>query len=197
MATYVELIRQDVYLHEPCEDLSSWPSSVSEFVQSLKNELKLPRWLKSVSLRTLRMQAAHFASHKDPVPYTNKRVIDLLDQLRASDDASSVDLWDSADTIIDKDMERRQHVVFNSALVDCARIRAVIEAENLTGTPFPKESFLVILVRNAILDAHARLSSLYVCPRLRRLCATPCTVHSGRMSQWFFHDISAERQSRF
>ncbi|KAF8555888.1 hypothetical protein OG21DRAFT_1495912 [Imleria badia] len=143
MATYVELIRQDVYLHEPCEDTSLWPSSVSQFVQSLKNELKLPTWLKS-----------------GPVPYTNKRAVDLLDQLRASDDASNVDLWDSADTVIDKETIQRLLVVFNTALVDCARIRAVVETENLTGTLYPKESFLVVLVRNAILDAHARLSSL-------------------------------------
>ena len=87
-------------------------------------------------------------------------MIHLLDQLRASDDVSCNDLWDSTDNTIDKEMEQRLHVVFNTALADCARIRAVIEAENLTDTPFPKESFLVILVRNAILDAHARLSSL-------------------------------------
>ena len=87
-------------------------------------------------------------------------MIDLLNQLRASDDVSSVNLWDSTDNIIDKEMEQRLHVVFNTALADCARIRAVIEAENLMDTPFPKESFLVILVRNAILDAQSRISSL-------------------------------------
>jgi hypothetical protein len=107
----------------------------------------------------------------------------VIDLLRASEDVSSADLWDSTDNIIDKEMEKRLHVVFNTALADCARIRAVIEAENLTGTPFPKESFLVILVRNAILDAHARLSSLYVCARLRELCTTQCPVHSGKTSQ--------------
>jgi hypothetical protein len=123
MATYVELIRQDVYLHEPCEDASLWPSSVSEF-ESLKNELiELSRWSKSVSFGTLRMQATHLASHKGPVPYTNKCVIDLFNQLRASNNVSNVDLWDSADKSIGEDMmEQRQHVVFNTTLVDCARV---------------------------------------------------------------------------
>ncbi|KAH0838790.1 hypothetical protein J3R83DRAFT_7166 [Lanmaoa asiatica] len=118
-----------------------------DFVQSLQSELKLPRWLKS-----------------GPVPYTNERVLDLLDHLRVSDDAACVDLWDHTDQIIDKGLQQRLHVAFNSALADCARIRAVVEAENLTETPFPKESFLVILVRNAILDAHTRLSSLQDIP---------------------------------
>jgi len=83
---------------------------------------------------------------------------------------SSVDLWESSDNIIDKEMERRLYAVFNTALADCARIRAVIEVEHLTDTPLPKESFLVILVRNAVLGAHARLSSLYVSPRPQYLC---------------------------
>ncbi|KAF8123307.1 hypothetical protein EV363DRAFT_1180446 [Boletus edulis] len=142
MASYIELIKKDVCCHKSC-DASSWPFSVSEFVQSLKNDLKIPSWFKS-----------------GLAPYTNKRVIDLVHQLRASDDASNIDLWDTMDRIVDKEMEQRLHVVFNTALIDCARIRAVIEAERLTDTPYPKESFLVILVRNAILDAHAQLSSL-------------------------------------
>lgn len=99
-------------------------------------------------------------SCQDSVPYTNVRVIDLLGQVRALDDASNPDLWDSSDTIIDKETEQRLHVVFNTALVDCARIRAVVETENLTDTPYPKESFLVVLVRNAVLYAHAPLSAL-------------------------------------
>ncbi|KAF8139652.1 hypothetical protein EV363DRAFT_1426160 [Boletus edulis] len=144
MSAYVVLIRQDVCIREPSyEDASSWPSSVSQLVQSLRNELKLPGWLKS-----------------GPIPYINQRAIDLIDQLRASDDASNVDLWDAPDKIIDKDTEQRLNVVFNSALVDCASVQAVVKAEGIAGTPYPKESFLVMLVRNAILDAHAQLSSL-------------------------------------
>ena len=103
-------------------------------------------------------------SYKGSVPYTNETVIRLIDQLRASDDASNIDLWDSTDKIFDKNMEQRLHVVFKTALLDCARIQAVIEAEDLTDIPYPKESFLVILVRNAVLDVHPLLSSLYVCP---------------------------------
>ncbi|KAG6371760.1 hypothetical protein JVT61DRAFT_9112 [Boletus reticuloceps] len=159
MASYIELIKKDVCCHKSC-DASSWPFLDSEFVQSLKNDLKIPSWFKSVSLRMLQIQVTHFASHKGLAPYTNKHVIDLVHQLRASDDASNIDLWDSMDRIVDKEMEQRLHVVFNTALIDCARIRAVIEAERLTDTPYPKESFLIILVRNAILDAHAQLSSL-------------------------------------
>ncbi|KAN0101122.1 hypothetical protein V8E55_001106 [Tylopilus felleus] len=137
MASYVELIRKDVFRHTSC-DASSWPFSVSEFGQSLQNALKIPSWFKK---------------------YASDGVIDLLDQL-CPDDASNVDLWDTTDTIMDKETERRLCAVFNTALVDCARIRAVIEAEDITDTPFPKESFLVILVRNAILEAHTRLYSL-------------------------------------
>ena len=68
--------------------------------------------------------------------------------------------------ITDKEMEQRLHVVFNGTLVDCARIRAVVETEYLTGIPYPKESFIIILVRDAILHAHVCLSALYVCSRL-------------------------------
>ncbi|KAF8439346.1 hypothetical protein L210DRAFT_984966 [Boletus edulis BED1] len=147
MSAYVELIGRDVSFREPSEDASSWPSSVSQLVQSLRNELKLPGWLKS-----------------GPIPYINQRAVGLIDQLRASADASNVDLWDAPDKIIDKDTEQRLNVVFNSALVDCARVQAVVQAENFTGTPYPKESFLVILVRTAIWDALARLSCLEEVP---------------------------------
>ncbi|KAF8439348.1 hypothetical protein L210DRAFT_3630922 [Boletus edulis BED1] len=142
MSSYIELIKKDVCCHQSC-DASSWPFSVSEFIQSLKNDLKIPSWFKS-----------------GLAPYINKRVTDLVHQLRASDDAFNIDLWDSMDRIVDKEMEQRLHVVFNTALIDCARIRAAVKAERLTDTPYPKESFLVILVRNAILDAHVQLSSL-------------------------------------
>ena len=102
-------------------------------------------------------------SCKGSVPYINETVIHLIDQLRASDDVSNTDLWDSTDKVFDKNTKQRLHVVFQTALLDCARIQAVIKAEDLTDTPYPKESFLVILVRNAVLNAHASLSSLYVC----------------------------------
>ncbi|KAF8139653.1 hypothetical protein EV363DRAFT_1444121 [Boletus edulis] len=166
MSSYIELIKKDVCCHKSC-DASSWPFSVSEFVQSLKNDLKIPSWFKS-----------------GLAPYTNKRVIDLVHQLRASDDASNIDLWDSMDRIVDKEMEQRLHVVFDTALIDCARIRAVVKAERLTDTPYPKESFLVIFVRNAIMDAHAQLSSLedipVVLPRYFSGEAIPILNYTGK-----------------
>ncbi|KAG6379004.1 hypothetical protein JVT61DRAFT_13295 [Boletus reticuloceps] len=138
MASYVQLIRKDVFRQESC-DASSWPSHVSEFVRSLQNEMKIPSWFK-----------------QGPGDCANRS----LDRFCTSDDPYNVDLWDSMDKIIDKETEQRLRSVFNTALVDCARIQAVVKAEDLTGTPFPKESFLVILVRNAVSEAHTGLFSL-------------------------------------
>lgn len=86
-------------------------------------------------------------------------MLDLLGHLWNSDDAARV-LWDDMNRIIDDDLEQRLHVVFNGTLVDCARIQAVLEAEKLTESSFPKESFLAVLIRNAILNAGPGLSSL-------------------------------------
>ena len=196
MASYAKLIRQDVRVHRP-RDTSSWPPPISELIRSIQNELKIPSWLKSVSSTTRPLRSQSFISSKGPLPYTNWRAIKLLDQLRASDDASNVDLWDDAHRTVDEDTKERLHAVFNTALVDCARIRAVVETESLTGTPHPKESFLVVLVRNAIFNAHPRLSVLYVSTRLLQLTQLTLRVHSERRSRLFFHDIPAERLSRF
>lgn len=95
--------------------------------------------------------------------------------------------------------EQRLCSVFNTALVNCARIQAVVKAEDLTGTPVPKESFLVILMRNAVSKAHTGLFSLYVFARSRVFRDNQSGIHLGRMFQWyrFFHDISVGRQFRF
>ena len=101
-------------------------------------------------------------SFKGPVPYTDKLVLDLVDQLRASDDVSRNDIWDDTDRAIDDHFQQHLHVAFNTALADCARIRAVLTAERATGTLFPKQSFLAILVRNAMSNADPGLCSLQV-----------------------------------
>ncbi|KAF8556408.1 hypothetical protein OG21DRAFT_1495507 [Imleria badia] len=137
MPSYVELIRQDVVHHEPC-DASSWPSYVLEFAQFLQNELKIPSWFKA----------------------DDDSGSDLLAPLCMSDDPNN-DLWDSS---MDGEIDQRLRTVFNTALSDCARIQAVVKAECLTETLYPKESFLVILVRNVMLEAHERLSALEDAP---------------------------------
>ncbi|KAF8425835.1 hypothetical protein L210DRAFT_3421012 [Boletus edulis BED1] len=118
--------------------------------------MKIPSWFKQVSFAC----RSSYVSNISPVQYAGDSACRSIDQLCASDDAYSVDLWDRTDKIVDKEAEQRLRGVFNTALVDSSRIRAVVDVEDLTGTPFPKESFLVILVRNAILGAHAGLSSL-------------------------------------
>ena len=85
-------------------------------------------------------------------------MLELLDHLRVSDDAARVDLWDHTDQSMDIDLQQRLHAVFNDALADCARIRAVVDTEKRTNVPFPKESFLAVLVRNAILNTNPGLS---------------------------------------
>ena len=85
-------------------------------------------------------------------------MLELLDHLRVSDDVARIDLWDHTDQSIDNDLQQRLHVVFNSALADCARIKTVVDIEKRTNIPFPKESFLAVLVRNAILNANRGLS---------------------------------------
>ncbi|KAG9308786.1 hypothetical protein JVU11DRAFT_11579 [Chiua virens] len=134
MEPYPELIRKDVFLHSSD---ASWPTFVVEFDQFLRNEMKIPSWFNQ-----------------------NVSGVAHLDRLFASDDTSNDDLWDRADNHIDEQAEQRLRIMFNTALIDCARIRAVIEAEDLTDTSFPKESFLVILVRNAISEVYPGLSLL-------------------------------------
>ncbi|KAI6012279.1 hypothetical protein EDC04DRAFT_732027 [Pisolithus marmoratus] len=139
MAPYVNLTRDDILRNE---DISTWPPAVVQLVQSIRDALKVPSWLKS-----------------EPPPYTDKRAVHLLDQLGTIDDPSTCHLWEHVD-MVDDNLQQRLNLAFSTALSDCARIQVAIEREELSGTSVPKESFIVVLMRNAILNVSPGLNSL-------------------------------------
>lgn len=59
--------------------------------------------------------------------------------------------------------------IFNAVLNDCASIRSVLSADEENDTCSPKESFLCILVRNALCITRRDLIVKYVLSNFRRL----------------------------
>ena len=87
-----------------------------------------------------------------------ERARPLLEELRASDSDLHPDAYESAST--EDDLHRRLETTFGITLSDCAAIRRVLDAETLDGTLIPKQSFLIVLVRNILLHADIGLLSL-------------------------------------
>ena len=93
-----------------------------------------------------------------PYPFVEERARPLLEELRASDSNLHPDAYESAST--QDDLHRRLETTFGITLSDCAAIRRVLDAEMLDGTLIPKQSFLIVLVRNILLHADIGLLSL-------------------------------------
>lgn len=89
---------------------------------------------------------------KGPYPYVDPAVIPLLDELAKS----TYDYWDSDQKLEDQE---RLWSIAGIALSSCATIRSVLETETLDERRYPKESFLVVLIRNVLLGANAELMS--------------------------------------
>ena len=93
-----------------------------------------------------------------PYPFVEERARPLLEELRASNSDLHPDAYESAST--QDDLHRRLETTFGITLSDCAAIRRVLAAEMLDGMQIPKQSFLIVLVRNILLHADIGLSSL-------------------------------------
>ena len=93
-----------------------------------------------------------------PYPFIEERARPLLEELRASDSDLHPDVDESAST--EDDLHRRLETNFGITLSDCASIRRVLYEEKINGMLIPKQSFLIVLVRNILLHADIGLSSL-------------------------------------
>ena len=93
-----------------------------------------------------------------PYPFVEERARPLLEELHASDSDLHSDVYESTST--KDDLHRRFETTFGITLSDCAAIRRVLDAEMLDGMLIPKQSFLIVLVRNILLHADIGLSSL-------------------------------------
>ena len=93
-----------------------------------------------------------------PYPFVEERARPLLEELRASNSDLHPDAYESAST--EDDLHRRLETTFGITLSDCAAIRRVLYEEKIDGMRIPKQSFLIVLVRNILLHADIGLSSL-------------------------------------
>ncbi|KAK2465496.1 hypothetical protein APHAL10511_002388 [Amanita phalloides] len=110
--------------------------------------LRLPAWLKS-----------------GPYPRVDGCAQPLVDGLRATCATSSFDLWDLTENATDEDESgQRFRASFGITLSDCASICNVVQVEKLDNVPIPKESFLVVLVRNVFLTFGPQVLSLEEVP---------------------------------
>ena len=47
-SSYIDILRDDVYIHNFDDQDCSWPSAVVQYTQRIQDALKLPAWVKSV-----------------------------------------------------------------------------------------------------------------------------------------------------
>ncbi|KAK2465494.1 hypothetical protein APHAL10511_002386 [Amanita phalloides] len=114
----------------------------------MQDALRLPAWLKSGSY-----------------PCVDGCAQPLIDGLRATCATSSFDLWDLTENATDEDESgQRFRASFGTTLSDCASICNVVQVEKLDNVPIPKESFLVVLVRNVFLTLDSQVLSLEEVP---------------------------------
>ncbi|KAK2467435.1 hypothetical protein APHAL10511_000670 [Amanita phalloides] len=114
----------------------------------MQDALRLPAWLKS-----------------GPYPRVDGYAQPLIDEVRASCATLPLDLWDLAENATDEDKSGwRFRASFGTTLSDCASICNVVQVEKLDNVPIPKESLLVVLVRNIFLTLSSQVLSLEEVP---------------------------------
>ena len=80
----------------------------------------------------------------------------MLDELAKS----PLNLWDCSRQEEREDINDDLWVVFRIVISDCNAIRRVLELESIDEIPYPKETYLVPLVRNVFLEAHREFAAL-------------------------------------
>ncbi|KAK2467436.1 hypothetical protein APHAL10511_000671 [Amanita phalloides] len=114
----------------------------------MQDALRLPAWLKS-----------------GPYPRVHGYAQPLIDEVRASCATLPLDLWDLPKNATDEgESGWRFRASFGTTLGDCASICNVVQVEKLDNVPIPKESFLVVLVRNIFLTLSSQVLSLEEVP---------------------------------
>ncbi|KAK2464346.1 hypothetical protein APHAL10511_003803 [Amanita phalloides] len=147
-SSYIYLIRNDVIHHKFNNDGQGWPSAAIQRAQAMQDALRLPAWLKS-----------------GPYPRVDGYAQPIINELRASCATLSLDFWDLAENATDEDQSgRRFRAGLGITLSDCASIRNVVQVEKLDDVPIPKESFLVVLVRNVFTTLVPQVLSLEEVP---------------------------------
>lgn len=83
---------------------------------------------------------------------------ELLDDSRVDDYVDELEQ-------VDRDLQQRLWNAFGTVMNDCSTIRRVVDLEEIYDEKYPKESFLVVLVRNAIMSGDEGLfwRSVYGC----------------------------------
>ncbi|KAI0958345.1 hypothetical protein AcV7_010388 [Taiwanofungus camphoratus] len=128
-SAYVQLLKDDVVSHNHSVDGETWPLNVRECGARLQSAFRLPSWVKN-----------------GPYPPVDPRVQPLLHELQASDSSTNVLPENEPESQIDQ----RLRDVFNTTLSDCVSLRNAIISDYLCNKSSSKESFLAVMVRNAM-----------------------------------------------
>ncbi|KAI0940459.1 hypothetical protein AcW1_003650 [Taiwanofungus camphoratus] len=131
-SVYVQLLKNDVIYHNYSVDGGTWPLNVRECGARLRSAFRLPSWVKN-----------------GPYPPVDRRVQPLLYELQASDSSTNVLPENEPESQIDQ----RLRDVFNTTLSDCVSLRNAIISDYLCNKSSSKESFLAVMVRNAMCPA--------------------------------------------
>ncbi|KAF8634984.1 hypothetical protein AX17_004051 [Amanita inopinata Kibby_2008] len=143
ISDYINHIRDDVLCHKFSQDGPSWHPAAKHIAQDIQEALKLPTWVKS-----------------GPYPRVYDGAVRLLDEVPTLAAASTPDIRQTTDTDTSSNLENRFRETFGTALIGCATVRLVLEDEEREYSPIPKESFLVVLLRNVLLYAYRDLCPL-------------------------------------
>lgn len=95
-----------------------------------------------------------YSVYQGPYPHVDPAALPLLHELATS----TFDSWDQHPELSSTPQEKLW-TVFGNVLNNCAVIRTILETEALDERQYPKESFLVVLLRNVFLRVNEELAS--------------------------------------
>ena len=68
-SSYIDILRDDIYVHSFDEDDCPWPSAVALYTQQVQDAFRLPAWVKSVGKMYIISSIRHSFDiiHRDPI----------------------------------------------------------------------------------------------------------------------------------
>ncbi|GBE88980.1 hypothetical protein SCP_1403880 [Sparassis crispa] len=132
---YLNILKEDVAWHKFVDDGQKWPPNVRDLRgELLTDSRRVPSWVTT-----------------GPYPPIDPRAEPLLEELQNTFKSHAGSLEDVA-------FDQQLQGMFGTLLSDCARLRNVISSDSLCGSANPKESFLIVMICNAMSSVTADFS---------------------------------------
>ncbi|KAL6299941.1 hypothetical protein BKA93DRAFT_882058 [Sparassis latifolia] len=132
---YLHILKEDIVWHKFVDDGQKWPPILRDLCgELLTDSRRVPTWVTT-----------------GPYPPVDPRAEPLLEELQNTFKSHAASL---EDVVFDQQLQG----MFGILLSDCARLRNVISSDSLCGSANPKESFLTVMICNAMSSVTADFS---------------------------------------